>query len=344
MGDLLKVDHLETSFLKDKVLTPFTKDVSFTVKEGETVGIVGESGSGKSITVLSIMGLLSKNGKVTKGSIFFEGKDILTLSDKEMEKVRGNKISMIFQDTMSALNPVFTIGNQLMESIMTHQQIPKSSAKVKALELLKRVGLPRPEKIMKEYPFMLSGGMRQRAMIAMALSCNPKLLIADEPTTALDVTIQAQIIELLKDLKEEYNMSIILITHDMGVIAEMADRVLVMYAGEVVEEADVDSLYQDARHPYTKALLESIPKVSDDMDKKIEAIPGVVPEDYQTLTGCRFYSRCKYRFSECVKHPDLFVMSSLSHEDNYADIKNPSQGEHLARCFFAKAEMEDEHE
>lgn len=346
MGDLLKVDHLETSFLKDKMLTPFTKDVSFTVKEGETVGIVGESGSGKSITVLSIMGLLSKNGKVTEGSIFFEGKDLLTLSDKEMEKVRGNKISMIFQDTMSALNPVFTIGNQLMESIMTHQQIPKSSAKVKALELLNRVGLPRPEKIMKEYPFMLSGGMRQRAMIAMALSCNPKLLIADEPTTALDVTIQAQIIELLKDLKEEYNMSIILITHDMGVIAEMADRVLVMYAGEVVEVADVDSLYQDARHPYTKALLESIPKVSDDVDTRIEAIPGVVPEDYQTITGCRFYSRCKYRFSECVEHPDLFVMPSFSKRNDYAEassVRSP-QGEHLARCFFAKAEMEDGHE
>lgn len=305
MGDLLKVNHLETSFLKDKVLTPFTKDVSFTIKEGETVGIVGESGSGKSITALSIMGLLAKNGKVTKGSIEFNGKDLLSLSDKQMEHIRGNEISMIFQDTMSSLNPVFTIGNQLVESILTHQRVTKATAKIKALEMLNKVGLPRPEKIMKEYPFMLSGGMRQRAMIAMALSCNPKLLIADEPTTALDVTIQAQIIELLKELKKEYNMSIILITHDMGVVAEMADRVLVMYAGEIVEATDVTSLYKKARHPYTEALLESIPKVSDPLDKKVEAIPGIVPEEYQEITGCRFATRCKREFSKCMEHPDL---------------------------------------
>lgn len=317
MGDLLRVDHLETSFLKDKKLTPFTNNVSFSVKEGETIGIVGESGSGKSITALSIMGLLAKGGKVTNGSILFEGKDLLQLSEKEMEGIRGNNISMIFQDTMSALNPVFTIGNQMVESFMRHQKLDKKEARLQALEMLKKVGLPRPEKIMKEYPFMLSGGMRQRAMIAMALSCNPKLLIADEPTTALDVTIQAQIVQLLKDLKEEYNMSIILITHDMGLVAEMADRVLVMYAGEIIEETDVYSLFDNARHPYTQALLRSIPKVSDELDKKVEAIPGVVPENYQEIVGCRFRSRCERAFSPCINHPELL------------NVKE----EHFVRCF-----------
>lgn len=317
MGDLLKVDHLQTSFYKDKVLTPFTNDVCFTVKEGETVGIVGESGSGKSITALSIMGLLSKNGRVSEGNIYFDGKDLTNLSEKEMEKIRGNDICMIFQDTMSALNPVLTIGNQMIESIKSHQKVDTKTARKKAIEILEKVGLPRAEKIMKEYSFMLSGGMRQRAMIAMALSCEPKLLIADEPTTALDVTIQAQIMNLLKELRDEYNMSIILITHDMGLIAEMADRVLVMYAGEIVEETDVYSMFDNPRHPYTKALLNSIPKVSDKIDKKIEAIPGVVPENYESITGCRFRSRCKRAFDECVNHPEL-----LNIEEN-----------HSARCF-----------
>lgn len=317
MDDLLKVDHLQTSFYKDKVLTPFTNDVCFTVKEGETVGIVGESGSGKSITALSIMGLLSGSGRVSEGSIYFNGKDLTKLSEKEMEKIRGNDICMIFQDTMSALNPVLTIGNQMIESIKSHQKVDAKTARKKAIEILKKVGLPRAEKIMKEYSFMLSGGMRQRAMIAMALCCEPKLLIADEPTTALDVTIQAQIMNLLKELRDEYKMSIILITHDMGLVAEMADRVLVMYAGEIVEETDVFSMFDNPRHPYTKALLNSIPKVSDKIDKKIEAIPGVVPENYESITGCRFRSRCKLAFDECVNHPELL---------NIAD-------NHSARCF-----------
>lgn len=317
MEDLLKVDHLQTSFYKNKILVPLTSDISFTVKEGETVGIVGESGSGKSITALSIMGLLKKNGVVSDGNIYFNGHDLVTLSEKEMAKVRGNDISMIFQDTMSALNPVLTIGNQMIESIRTHQNVDKKEATDKAIELLKRVGLPRAEKIMKEYSFMLSGGMRQRAMIAMALASAPKLLIADEPTTALDVTIQAQIMDLLKDLRKEFNMSIILITHDMGLIAEMADKVLVMYAGEIVEETNVYSMFDNPRHPYTKALLNSIPKVSDDINKKIQSIPGVVPENYQELTGCRFYSRCKYAKESCKKHPDLLNV------DN----------DHKVRCF-----------
>lgn len=305
MVKLLEVNHLQTSFMKNKIYTNFTSDVSFMVKEGETVGIVGESGCGKSVTALSIIQLLSKNGSVTGGNILFEGKDLLKLNKKEMNKIRGNEISMISQDTMSSLNPVFTIGNQMIEAIKIHQKVDSTVARKKAIELLQKVGLPRSEKIMKEYSSMLSGGMRQRAMIAMALSSGPKLLIADEPTTALDVTIQAQIVQLLKDLREEYKMAIILITHDMGLIAEIADRVIVMYAGEIVEETDVYTLFEHPRHPYTKALLGSIPKVTDFGDRLLASIPGVVPDNYQDLPGCRFCDRCEFAFEKCMKHPDI---------------------------------------
>lgn len=322
MGDLLEVNHLQTSFIKDKTLTHLTNDVSFTVKEGETVGIVGESGCGKSITALSIMQLLAKNGSVTGGNILFDGKNLLELKEKEMDEIRGNKMSMIFQDTMSALNPVFTIGNQITEAIKIHQKIDNKAAKEKAIELLRKVGLPRPEKIMKEYSFMLSGGMRQRAMIAMALSCNPKLLIADEPTTALDVTIQAQIVQLLKDLRDEYKMAIILITHDMGLVAEMADKVIVMYAGEIIEKTDVYSLFEEARHPYTKALLESIPRVTDYGERKLTSIHGIVPDNYQDIIGCRFCSRCDLAFDKCKKHPELLKIRE----------------EHAVRCFAVQRE------
>jgi len=322
MGNLLEVNHLQTSFSKDNVNTNYTSDVSFTVQEGETVGIVGESGCGKSVTALSIMQLLAKNGSVTGGNILFEGKKLLELNEKEMDDIRGDQISMIFQDTMSSLNPVFTIGNQIMEAIKIHQKVDKKTARVNAIELLRKVGLPQPEKMMKEYSFMLSGGMRQRAMIAMALSCNPKLLIADEPTTALDVTIQAQIVQLLKDLREEYKMAIILITHDMGLIAEMADSVIVMYAGEIVEKTDVYTLFEQPGHPYTKALLGSIPKVTDTSAKKLASIPGVVPDNYQDLPGCRFFSRCELAFEKCKQHPEL---------------KSIEKG-HSVRCFAVQKE------
>ena len=305
MVNLLEVNHLQTSFMKNKLNTNFTSDVSFTVNEGETVGIVGESGCGKSVTALSIMQLLAKNGSVTGGTILYKGKNLLEYNEKEMNEIRGNEISLISQDTMSSLNPVFTIGNQMIEAIKIHQKVDRKTARMKAIELLQKVGLPRSEKIMKEYSFMLSGGMRQRAMIAMALSCSPKLLIADEPTTALDVTIQAQIVQLLKDLRKEYKMAIILITHDMGLIAEMVDRVIVMYAGEIVEETDVFTLFESPRHPYTKALLESIPKVTDFGDRLLTSIPGVVPDNYQNLPGCRFCDRCELAFDQCRQHPEL---------------------------------------
>lgn len=323
MEHLLEVKNLQTSVVKQKTETNLTSDVSFYIDKGETVGIVGESGCGKSVTALSIIQLLAKNVKITNGSVLFEGEDLVKRTDKEMNEVRGNDISMIFQDTMSALNPVFTIGNQLVEAICTHQNLSKEEARKQAIQLLSNVGLPRPEKIMKEFSFMLSGGMRQRAMIAMALSCSPKLLIADEPTTALDVTIQAQIVELIKKLKEEQNMSVLLISHDMGLIAELVDRVIVMYAGEIVEEANVFDLFERPMHPYTKALLDSIPKVEDEKTRVLESIPGSVPENYQDITGCRFCSRCKYAFDQCKKeHPQL------------EDIEE----NHFVRCFAAKKE------
>lgn len=319
MKDLLEVKNLETSITDGDQVKTLTTDVNFNVKKGETVGIVGESGCGKSVTALSIMQLLPKNGSVSKGSIILNSKNLLELDDKEMDKVRGKEIAMIFQDSMSALNPVFSIGNQLVESIRVHQGIDKKSAKEQAIDLLHKVGLTRPKKIMKEYPFMLSGGMRQRVMIAMALSCNPKLLIADEPTTALDVTIQAQIVELLKDLKDEYKMSMILITHDIGLIAEMADRVLVMYAGEIVEDTDVYSLFNNPQHPYTIALLKSIPHITDEDGRELQSIAGSVPENYQNIKECRFRERCEYAYEPCGVHPDL---------------KATSKG-HLVRCYAA---------
>lgn len=323
MEHLLEVKNLQTSVVKQKSETNLTSDVSFYIDKGETVGIVGESGCGKSVTALSVIRLLTKNVKITKGNVLFEGEDLVKRSDKEMNEVRGNDISMIFQDTLSALNPVFTIGNQLIEAIRTHKNISKDEAYKEAVQLLLNVGLPRPEKIMKEYSFMLSGGMRQRAMIAMALSCSPKLLIADEPTTALDVTIQAQIVELIKKLRVEQNMSVLLISHDMGLIAELADRVIVMYAGEIVEEANVFDLFESPMHPYTKALLNSIPKVEDEKNKVLESIPGSVPENYQEITACRFCSRCKYAFDQCKQeHPQL------------KEIKD----NHIVRCFAVEKE------
>lgn len=305
MENIIEINHLQTSVLKNKKWNHLTSDISFTVGQGETLAIVGESGCGKSITALSIMGVLGRNVQVTEGSILFEEKNLLSCSEKEMEGIRGKDMAMIFQDTMSALNPVFTIGNQIVEAIKLHEKVDSKTAWVKALDMLRRVGLPRPEKIMKEHAFMLSGGMRQRAMIAMALCCSPKLLIADEPTTALDVTIQAQIIRLMKDLRTDFNMGILLITHDMGVVAELADRVIVMYAGEIVEETDVFNLFENPRHPYTKALLKSIPRATDEGDRVLASIPGVIPNTYERLTGCRFSSRCDQVYEKCSRHPDL---------------------------------------
>ena len=301
MGYLLEVKNIQTAFNSEKGKSIFVNDVSFHLKQGETIGVVGESGSGKSLTAMSIMQLLASNGEVTNGEILFDGVNLLNLNEKEMNQVRGNKISMIFQDTMTSLNPVFTVGNQIIEAIALHLKYDKVKAYNYAVEMLKKVGLPTPERIMKEYPFALSGGMRQRVMIAMALSCKPKLLIADEPTTALDVTIQAQIIQLMKNLRDEYGTAIMLITHDIGVVAELSDRVIVMYAGEIVEEADVFTLFDNPQHPYTIGLMKSVPKIDGDNIERLASIKGAVPTNYQNITGCRFSSRCPKATEECIK-------------------------------------------
>ena len=299
MSHLLEVQGLTTAFSADYGETVSVDHVSFHVDEGETVCIVGESGCGKSVTSLSIMGLLGRGGAVTDGSVLFDGKNLLDLSEKELDEIRGNRMSMIFQDPLTSLNPVFTIGNQITESIRTHMHLDKQEAAARAEKILSQVGMPDAHAAMKKYPHTLSGGMRQRAMIAMALCCNPALLIADEPTTALDVTIQAQIMSLLKKLKKEIGMSLILITHDIGLVASMADRVLVMYAGQIIEEAPVKELFASPHHPYTRALLATVPSIYDGPDRELVSIPGIVPENYDSITGCRFADRCEFRRPEC---------------------------------------------
>ena len=299
MSHLLEVQGLTTSFSADYGETVSVDHISFYVDEGETVCIVGESGCGKSVTSLSIMGLLGRGGAVTDGSVLFDGKNLLDLSEKELDEIRGNRMSMIFQDPLTSLNPVFTIGNQITESIRTHMHLDKQEAAARAEKILSQVGMPDAHAAMKKYPHTLSGGMRQRAMIAMALCCNPALLIADEPTTALDVTIQAQIMSLLKKLKKEIGMSLILITHDIGLVASMADRVLVMYAGQIIEEAPVKELFASPHHPYTRALLATVPSIYDGPDRELVSIPGIVPENYDSITGCRFADRCEFRRPEC---------------------------------------------
>ena len=296
---LLQVKDLEVVFEKEHKELVCVDKVNFHVDEGEILCIVGESGCGKSVTALSIMGLLGQQGHVRSGEVLFNGRDLLTLKEKELDQVRGNEIAMVFQDVMNCLNPCFTVGNQMAESIRIHLGYDKKKTKEHAIKLLEKVGLPDAKSIMKKYPHMLSGGMRQRVVIAIALACNPKLLIADEPTTALDVTIQLQIMKLLLELREEYHMSILLITHDIGVVAEAADRVVVMYAGQCVEETNVDSLFKKPAHPYTNALLQSVPTIYGDQTRRLQSIPGTVPENYQELEGCRFADRCSYATKEC---------------------------------------------
>lgn len=300
MSHLLEVQGLTTAFTGDYGKTVSVDHIHFHVDEKEVVCIVGESGCGKSVTSLSIMGLLGKGGAVTDGSVLFDGKNLLALAEKELDQIRGNEITMIFQDPLTSLNPVFTVGNQITESIRTHMHLPKKEARERAVDLLRRVGMPDAAGVMKKYPHTLSGGMRQRVMIAMALSCNPKLLIADEPTTALDVTIQAQIMELLRELQKETGMSMILITHDIGLVANMADRVLVMYAGQIIEEAATGELFANPRHPYTRALLDTVPTIRDGVERELVSIPGIVPENYDDMTGCRFADRCRYRKPACA--------------------------------------------
>ncbi len=319
MSHLLEVTDLTTVFTGDYGKNISVDHVSFHIDPGEVVCIVGESGCGKSVTSLSIMGLLGKGGAVIDGSVLFDDKNLLAMTEKEFDQIRGNQISMIFQDPLTSLNPVFTVGSQITESIRVHLHLPKDEARKRAVGLLEKVGMPDPQGVMKKYPHTLSGGMRQRAMIAMALCCNPRLLIADEPTTALDVTIQAQIMALLKRLQKETGMSMILITHDIGLVANMADRVLVMYAGQIIEQAKASELFKSPRHPYTRALLETVPTIRDDADRKLFSIPGIVPENYDHIKGCRFADRCAYRRPECEKPQEEY----------------PFGQEHTARCIVS---------
>src|SRR5262245_40519484 len=304
---LLEVNGLKTCFFTEDGPLVAVNHVSFRVKEGEILGLVGESGCGKSVTSLSIMRLISSPGKIVEGKILFEGKDLLSIPEKEMQTIRGNKISMIFQEPMTSLNPVMNIGDQIAESLILHKNMRKRDALEAAVRLLKDVSIPDPESRIKDYPHQLSGGMRQRVMMAMAIACKPALLIADEPTTALDVTIQAQILELLQRLRKEYQLSILLITHALGVVAEVADRVIVMYAGRIVEEAPIKELFQNPCHPYTVGLLDSIPRVDMNVTKqtRLKTIEGTVPDLLHLPPGCTFYDRCKDKMEICTaKFPE----------------------------------------
>ncbi|WP_332606740.1 oligopeptide ABC transporter ATP-binding protein AppD [Bacillus spizizenii] len=311
MSTLLEVNNLKTYFFRKKEPIPAVDGVDFHISKGETVALVGESGSGKSITSLSIMGLVqSSGGKIMDGSIKLEDKDLTSFTENDYCKIRGNEVSMIFQEPMTSLNPVLTIGEQITEVLIYHKNMKKKEARQKAVELLQMVGFSRAEQMMKEYPHRLSGGMRQRVMIAIALSCNPKLLIADEPTTALDVTIQAQVLELMKDLCQKFNTSILLITHDLGVVSEAADRVIVMYCGQVVENATVDDLFLEPLHPYTEGLLTSIPVIDGEIDK-LNAIKGSVPTPDNLPPGCRFAPRCPKAMDKCwTNQPSLLMHKS----------------------------------
>ena len=325
MAAILEISDLEISFRQGRRLVPMTEGVSFQVREGEILSLVGESGCGKSITALAVMGLLSRQGRTTGGSIRFMGRDLLGLTPRQLDRIRGREMAMIFQDIMYSLNPVFTIGNQMAEGMRHHLGLSAREARIRAVQLMEKTGIRDAAAVMRKYPHQLSGGMRQRVMIAMALACRPRLLIADEPTTALDVTIQLQIMQLLRQLRDETGMAILLITHDIGVVAELADRVVVMYAGQCVEQAPTQALLEAPAHPYTQALLKAVPGIHDDRAHRLYAIPGTVPEHYETLTGCRFAPRCPYA-QDCPRTPGEVSLGA----------------EHSARCCRA-AERRDAH-
>lgn len=327
---LLEVKNLHTYFKTKKGIVKAVNDVTYSLDAGKTLGIVGESGSGKSVSAMSIIKLLDGNGYIESGSITFDGKDILQCTDKEMYHIRGNEISVIFQEPMTSLNPVFTVERQIGETLQIHQHMTKKEARKKAVDLLADVKIPNPERVAKQYPFQLSGGMRQRVMIAMALACKPKLLIADEPTTALDVTIQAQILKLMNDLKAQMGTSILFITHDLGVIHEMADEVAVMYCGQIVEKAPARTIFHDGTysHPYTEGLMTSIPQLNTPKGEKLDAIPGSVPNPLYLPQGCKFGPRCKYCTKRC--------------EEAEPPLQEVEPG-HVVRCFYAEKAVRKEH-
>ena len=314
MAPLLDVTNLETRFFTRNGVVNAVNGVSFQVNEGETVGIVGESGSGKSITMLSMMGLVhDPPGKITQGEVWFEGKDLLTLKAPDLRTIRGNRMAMIFQDPMTSLNPVLTVERQLTESLRLHQELSKTEAKQRAIALLQHVGIPDAEKRIRSYPHQFSGGMRQRVMIAIGLSCQPRLLIADEPTTALDVTIQAQIVELVKQLRDETGTAIIWITHDLSLLASLADRILVMYAGQIVESAPLHDLYETPRHPYTIGLLQSIPRLDETQKAHLNPIDGSPPDLVNYPKGCPFATRCPYVEEHCRSDHPLLEFVGADH-------------------------------
>jgi len=323
---ILEVKGLKTHFSTKRGVSKAVDGIDFTLQKGETLGIVGESGCGKSMTSLSILRLIpSPPGKIAGGQVLFKGKDLVTMSEEEMRKIRGNEISMIFQEPMTSLNPVIPVGEQIAEALRLHQKMGRKAAWDKAVEMLKLVGIPSPEKRAKQEPFQLSGGMRQRVMIAMALACTPEVLIADEPTTALDVTIQAQILELIKDLQTKLGMGVIMITHDLGVVAETCDTVAVMYAGNIIEHAPTEKIFSNPKHPYTQGLLNSLPKIHEDQDE-LQTIEGSVPSPYNMPTGCRFASRCPFQQPICHnQQPDLIEQNDgvkvrcWMYTDNWVD-------------------------
>ncbi|HUP32231.1 MAG TPA: ABC transporter ATP-binding protein [Gaiellaceae bacterium] len=311
-GDLLRVESLRTWFYTHGGVLRAVDGVDLTIAPGGTLGLVGESGSGKSVTALSVMRLVDPPGRIEPGSrILLEGRDLMALDERAMTKVRGKEISMIFQEPMTSLNPVFTVGEQITEAVRLHERLGAKAARAKAVEMLQLVGIPSAERRVHEYPHHMSGGMRQRVMIGMALSCNPKLLIADEPTTALDVTVQAQILELMKELRERLGMSILLITHDLGVVAEMVDEVAVMYAGRIVERGPVADVFANPQHPYTEALLRSIPIVGMTYEQPLKAIRGIVPNPLEWPAGCRFAPRCDYAFARCLTDDPKLLPAGL---------------------------------
>jgi oligopeptide transport system ATP-binding protein len=307
MAPLLEVNGLKTQFNTRDGIVHAVNGISYSLEKGETLAIVGESGCGKSVGVLSIMRLIpDPPGKIIEGEILFKGQDLLKLSEEDVRRIRGNKIAMIFQDPMTSLNPVLTIGDQISEALMLHLGLGKAQARKRTIELLAMVGIPRAEDRFDDYPYQFSGGMRQRVMIAMGISCNPQLLIADEATTALDVTIQAQIVELVKRLRDEFGMAVIWITHDLGVVAGLAEKVIVMYAGYIVESAPVDDLYDTPRHPYTQGLLGSLPRLDLQTHKQLKSIEGLPPDLVKMPKGCPFSPRCEYVMEKCVENPPLF--------------------------------------
>jgi peptide/nickel transport system ATP-binding protein len=316
---MLSVRDLRVSFRTDRGLVKAVEDVSFDVSEGEILGVVGESGSGKTVSLMAVMGLINDPNAAIEGSIMFRGRELMGLQARELRKLRGREIAMIFQDPMMALTPVYTIGWQIAEQIMAHNKVSTAEARRRAIDLLAEVNIPSPAEAVDRYPHQLSGGMRQRAVIAMALSCNPALLIADEPTTALDVTVQAQILDLVRRLQRNHKSAVVFITHDMGVIAEIADRVMVMYAGRVVERGSKRDLFMGPQHPYTRALLDSIPPLTGERPRRLRAIPGMPPSPLDRPHGCAFAPRCSSRFDKCAVQPEL------------------TGDAHAAACFLARA-------